>query len=213
MDSITVHICDDHPLIIQSVNHLLSLDDRFQVVSTSSNKQSLIAHLKADCPHVLILDVNLHGANMLDVLSEIKEFCPKVKIIILTSYESNALMNRAFDLGVHAFLNKNTDVNELKNALEKVLTNKIYSHSSQVFLGTISGDFQLHPELTHREREIIKLLIDGFPNKKISDRLNISLATVQTHRRNIYKKLNLKGIGELIAFAYENNIQSASSEV
>jgi DNA-binding CsgD family transcriptional regulator len=71
----------------------------------------------------------------------------------------------------------------------------------------------LHPELTHREREIIKLLIDGFPNKKISDRLNISLATVQTHRRNIYKKLNLKGIGELIAFAYENNIQSAPSDV
>lgn len=201
-----LHICDDHPLIIKSIASLFEHNDFFAHVSTSSSKGQLFDFLQNQSPDFLILDINIKGHNMLDELVNIKQLSSEVKIIILTSYDSQLMLRKALKNGVHAYLNKNTDEEELFEAIRTISKNEIYVASGKTRDFSENDNFQMILELSDREKEVIHLLLDGNPNKKIAEKMKISVTTVQTHRRNIYKKLNLQGIGELMSFAVENKL-------
>lgn len=201
-----LHICDDHPLIIKSIASLFEGQSQFSKISNSSTKLELLTALHNKAPDILILDVNLNGVNMLDELKTIKELAPKTKVIILTSYDSETFLRKAIKNGVHAYLNKNTDASELKAAIESVTTNELYIGNGKTKQFNHKDSFELIEELSEREKEVIQCLVEGNPNKKIADYLNISITTVQTHRRNIYRKLNLQGIGDLMSFAAKHKL-------
>jgi DNA-binding NarL/FixJ family response regulator len=201
-----LHICDDHPLIIKSLTALFEDSAFFSEISFSSSKNDLFAQLHNKEADVLILDVNVNGVNMLDEIENITCVAPKMKILVLTSYDVQWMLRNALKLGVHAYLNKNTDEHELFEAVRTILNGEIYVSKGNKRLFEQKDNFQLSQELSEREREVIRLLLQGNPNKRISEVMKISVTTVQTHRRNIYKKLNLKGIGELMSFAVEQGL-------
>ena len=201
-----LHICDDHPLIIKSIASLFEGHALFSKISNSSTKPELLTALHSHAPDILILDVNLNGVNMLDEMKTIKELVPDTKVIILTSYDSETLLRKAIKNGVHAYLNKNTDANELKAAIESVTAHDLYIGIGKTKPFNQKDNFELIEELSEREKEVIQCLLEGNPNKKIADILNISITTVQTHRRNIYRKLNLQGIGDLMSFAAKHKL-------
>lgn len=205
-NQIHLHICDDHPLIATSIHNLFKDNLLFKSISSSISKLELFDALKQSTPDILILDINVNGVNMLDELPSIKEICADVKIIILTSYDSQNLLREAMKLGVDAYLYKNTDIHELLEAIDSLIKNEVYVSSGTNKEFQHKDGFELVGSLTDREKEVIRFLLEGSPNKKIADNLKISVTTVQTHRRNIYKKLNLKGIGELMSFAFENKL-------
>lgn len=201
-----LHICDDHPLITKSIATLFEGHALFSKISTSSSKSELFAQLQSHTPDLVILDINVNGRDMLDEIDNIKRAAPKMKIIILTSYDSQLMLRKALKTGIHAYLNKNTDENELLEAINTVTANDIYITSGKTRPFNHKDNFELVQGLSEREKEVIRFLLEGNPNKKIADIMNISVTTVQTHRRNIYKKLNLQGIGELISFAVEHKL-------
>jgi DNA-binding NarL/FixJ family response regulator len=201
-----LHICDDHPLIIKSIATLFDGHKLFSQISKSSSKRELFLQLQKQTPDILILDININGVNMLDEIQNIKQHAPEIKIIILTSYDSQIMLRKALKTGIHAYLNKNTDENELLNAIRSISSNEIYITSGKTRQFVANDNFQMIQELSEREKQVIQLLLEGNPNKSMAEKLKISVTTVQTHRRNIYKKLNLQGIGELMSFAVEHKL-------
>ena len=209
MQPISLHICDDHPLVASSIIGVLQNQPQFKHLSSSISKASLFSALqREEKPDVLILDVNVNGFNMLDEIPAIKVICPEIKIIILTSYESQSLLRDAILHGVHGFLNKNTEMSELLAVIETIGSGQVYISSSAYQGFKYKDRFELLLTLSSREKEIVGLLIAGHPNKSIAELLQISVTTVQTHRRNIYKKLELNGIRELMVLAMDINLTS-----
>jgi DNA-binding NarL/FixJ family response regulator len=203
---IDIHICDDHAFYIASIKQLMEELKIFNSVSSSSSKIELLNHLKIHSVDILFLDINVAKINMLDEIGQIRKLRPLVKIIILSSYDSQNIIREAISKKADAYLFKNTEKDEILYTIDCVLKNITYISSGCKKDFSFKDNFQLINELTSREKEIIRLLSLGYPNKKISETLKISVTTVQTHRRNIYQKLNLKGVGELVSFAFENNL-------
>ena len=178
MQPIKLHICDDHPLIATSIISLLKDNSLFKSISSSISKLELFDALKHSTPDILILDINVNGVNMFDELPSIKEICAHVKIIILTSYDSQNLLREAMKLGVDAYLYKNTDIQELLEAIDSLIKNEVYVSSGTKKEFQHKDGFELAGSLTDREKEVIRLLLEGSPNKKIADNLKISVTTV-----------------------------------
>jgi len=204
--SIKILVADDHSLIIDSITSiLLEIDDGFKVYIAKS-KSELLSVMAKEFIDLIFLDINMNGVNMLDHVEQIRDIHPKVIIIILTSYSSLSIVNDAIEKKVDAFLHKNTDKDEIKFALNRVLNGKKYMSIEVNRKEKLKDGFQLAKQLTSQELKLIKLLAKGYTNSKISRILHISIYTVQTHRKNIHKKLGVKSVNELIAFAYENKL-------
>jgi DNA-binding NarL/FixJ family response regulator len=204
--TIRLHICDDHELITSSVLHLLAAFGQASELTVSHSKRELIDFLTTNPVDVLILDINMHGENMLSHLGEVKNLRPEMKIVLLTTYDSPAIIKEAMDFGVEGFVSKNTNKEELTYCLEQVIQGNRYVSRERRKEFVFKDNFERLKQLTEREIEVLKCLTKGYTNKRIADELNISILTVQTHRKNMYSKLNLRGVNELVSFAYENNL-------
>ncbi len=201
-----LHICDDHELIISSLEIMLGDVDFINSITKSNCKEELFLCLAEKNVDLLILDINIHGVNMLEVIPQIRISYPELKIILLTTYDSQHFKNVALQLKVNAYLYKNTQKDEVLHAINCVMNGKVYFSSGIFPTFQHKDNFELINELTKREVEILKCLTKGFTNQKIAEELNISITTVQTHRRNLKAKLNLKGSGEMITFLLENKL-------
>jgi two-component system nitrate/nitrite response regulator NarL len=205
-------ICDDHTLFLKGLSEILS---KFMVdynVVTFNDSQSCKTYIQKRKVDVFICDLNIDNVDGFALIGELKDQLIDAKIIILSAYHEDFLIKKAEKLGINAFLKKETSAEELINVieLEKSLpfyTNKNSNKGSNEFRVTdnvIINKFKL----SNQEKEIIKYIVEGKTSKEISDKLNISKNTVDTHRKNIHKKLELTNSGSLIKFANENNLFS-----
>lgn len=208
MQPVNIHLCDDHELITNSLETMLGDVDFINSITKSNCKEELLLCLAENNTNVLILDINVNGINMLEVIPQIRISYPELKIILLTTYDSQHFKNAALQLKVNAYLYKNTQKDEVLHAINCVMNDKPYFSSGNYSAFQHKDSFELIHELTKREIEILKCLAKGFTNQKIAEHLTISIATVQTHRRNLKSKLNLKGTGELISFLIENKLNN-----
>lgn len=204
--SIKILVADDHSLIIGSISSILLDIDNVYKVYKAKSKSELFSVLTKEFIDLIFLDINMNGINMLDHIEQIRDIHPKIIIIILTSYSSLSIVNEAIEKKVDAFLHKNTDKDEILFALNRVLNGEKYMSIEVKHSDRLKDGFQLAKKLTSQELKLIKLLAKGYTNSKISKILHISIYTVQTHRKNIHKKLGVKSVNELIAFAYENKL-------
>ncbi len=207
MKSFKIHICDDHQLITESLVYMLESELFIERISVSRTAGALFESLRKELPEVIILDINVNKVNMLERIKDIRLIHPDCKIIILSAYDSPGIIRKAIQEKVDAYLFKTAPREEILEALHAVWTGKVYvSGAPKKNQSEFDDPFQLIESLSEREKEVIRCLVKGYPNKKISDELHISITTVQTHRRNIYRKLNLRGVGELVSFALNNQI-------
>ncbi|MDH5366734.1 MAG: response regulator transcription factor [Cyclobacteriaceae bacterium] len=202
MNPIKILVVDDHEIIFDGIKSMLLGEEFVQTLDYCPSILELKSSLIVNNYHVLILDINMDGKNTLDVVHEIKAIKPEIKIIILTSYENNKLYQVAKQLDLAGYLLKNTTKKLFIEALHKVINgekhfqefNKEFSNEFTLSL----DDFDRFNSLSQREKELAELIVKGFNENEISDRLFISKHTVRTHKKNIFKKLKINGVMDLV---------------
>jgi len=209
--NINVAIADDHPIVINGVKAILSNHDSFEFVGLAYSETELMQKLPILGVDVLLLDLNMHGKDIYKVISHLKGKFPKLKIIAYTSYESPGLVKSILNKGVHGYILKNTHKEEIYQAIFAVMNDQIYIGKSVKISKSPQGDnrkdiffeddFQKKLRLSIREQEILVLISKGYTSQTIGSELFISKHTVETHRKNILRKLNVNSSAELVKFA------------
>lgn len=205
-------ICDDHVLFASGISEILKKFGNDYTVTTFNDSITCKAYLQQNNVAVFICDLNIDNTDGFVLIDELKTELEHTKIIILTAYFEDFLIKKAERHGIHAFLRKETTAEELIHVIELEPNTPFYTNKN---LKKTNNSFTVIDEsvvnkfrLSKQEKEIIKLIIEGKKSKQIGEILFISKTTVDTHRRNINKKLEISNSSSLIKFAYENNLYS-----
>jgi DNA-binding NarL/FixJ family response regulator len=205
-----VLICEDHAIVFAGVRLLLEQSDSYTLVGHAATGRELAPMIQKQNPDILLLDLNLPDSDGFTLLKKAKEIKPELLVIILTMYQDEFLLERARAEGAHAYLLKNASNEELLHALKVVAAQSFYITSQ--LTGELArkkifkDDFAHKMKLTTREVEIIRLLALGNTSQQASAVLSISPHTVDTHRKNIFRKLEVNNIADLVRFAHESKI-------
>lgn len=214
---IRVLIADDHTLVQSGIAELVKSISDFDVIGTAQNGKVAIELTDIFNPDIILMDVDMPMMNGLEATIQLKKSHPLVKIIILTMHGDPSLIKRMMEIGANGFLLKNSDREEFETALKRVAEGKTYfsgDAAQAVITGenltpgnfTVSADSLLFSKLTEREREILKLIAQGLSNKEIGNELFISHRTVDSHRTNLMKKLQVHNSATLIKLAVSNGL-------
>lgn len=203
-------IMDDHPLIIEGVKLLLSDSEDFKITKSVATWVELWAALTKPFD-ILILDLNIRGVNSIQYIEQIKQCQPNLKILIFSSYNTPSLVRKSFEKNVDGYLLKDTEKEELLNAFYTILDGKKFIGERVAIpkkrlskKSDFDDMFVKKSRLSKREKEIMQLIIDGFDSQAIAEKLFISLHTVQSHRKNIFKKMDVHSVVELVKLV--NNV-------
>ncbi len=211
MEKIKVIICDDHQILVQGLKSLLKDAEEVEVIAVANNGQELLETLKAKKPDIILLDVDMPVMDGYETLKQLKPKYHDIKVISLTIHIDKVIIQRMMDAGASGYLLKNINKSELLEAIRKVYSGKKYIsdeatnsllEKEKLEVKTAQLD-EATEELTKREIEILKLIAEGYSNTEIGGMLYISPRTVDTHRTNIMKKLNVKNIAGLIKYAIQ----------
>lgn len=203
MEKITVLIADDHKLIRETWSFILNSDPRFTVIAQCSNGEEAIEMSQKLRPKIALLDINMAPMNGIEATEQIRKFSPATKIIGVSMHSQPAYVKKLLKLGAMGYVTKNSPQQEMFDAIAAVHEGKRYICaevktilSEQIFEEDSTGA----NTLSTRELDVIKHIKEGKSSKEISSELNISLKTVEVHRHNILKKLNLKNSAALVNY-------------
>jgi two-component system, NarL family, response regulator NreC len=207
---IKIFLADDHQLLRKGLRSLLHNEQDFEIVGESGDGLETISLCHKLLPDILVLDLMLTGINGLEVTRQLTKKCPEVHIIILSMHNNEAYVLEAFRLGAKAYILKESSPDELVCAIKEVITGRRYLSSAftekaiNAYVEKNDSKPILSSEqLTLREKEIIHLTSLGMKNAEIAVHLFISIRTVETHRTNIMRKLNMHKNAQLIQFAIQ----------
>lgn len=201
----SVFICEDHQIVIDGIVHILEQSGQYHPVSSFKTASDFLHALQSESPDLIILDLNLPDRNSIEFIADIREEHPDVCILILTMHNDPLLAEKVQLEGANGFLLKDFGEDELLYALNVVLNGGYYKNPEIELKENVrSATKALF--LTNREKEVIALTAKGKSSSEIAEELFLSRHTVNTHRRNIYKKLGISNMKELIRFAYSNGL-------
>jgi len=206
---VRIVIAEDHTILREGLRLLLSSDPNFEIVGEAEDGREAIRCVEKLKPDLILTDLSMPRMNGMEAIREIKKISPKSKVLVLTVHKAEEYVLGTFQAGADGYLLKESTHVELVTAVNKVLSGKRYitpEISEKVIEGYLEGKKTLKSKtsfetLTSREREILKLIAEGYRNKEIADDLCISVKTVEKHRANLMEKLNLHNVQALTAFA------------
>ncbi len=207
-----IMIADDHQLVAEGLKTIVEQNENNQVISMAANGAELMKQLEIVQPDLILLDIDMPVMNGMEALPLIRKKHPEIKVIVLTMHEEKGLVRKFTTLGASGFVVKSTDQEELLMAINRVLKGGQY-FSSTLTLNMIAQGMSPATDsefddkkalLTDREVEILKLIAEGLSNKEIGGKLFISHRTVDTHRTNLMKKLEVNNIAGLIRYAIKH---------
>jgi len=213
---IKVGIADDHTILRQGLNSLISHEEDIEVIGEASNGPETLVLVESKSPDVLILDIAMPVLNGIEVSKMIKKRFSDTKIIILSMYDNEEYIFELLSCGISGYLPKESIAQDLISAIRVVHKGDFYL-SPSVSKTVINSFLTAEPEkkakspktkgmLTKRENEILRLIAEGYSSREIGELLSTSMKTVDTHRHNIMKKLNIHRKTELIKYAIEQGI-------
>ncbi len=209
-EKIKIIIADDHQLFADGVEQILCADPNFEVLAKVDNGKLLLQTLNRLKPDLILLDINMPYLNGMEAAQTIKKSMPEIGVVFLSMYYDNKIIALAKQYGVNGFIIKNTTATDLKAALIKVIKGETVFVLPKEFINhpieNKDEDFTKRYKLSPREIEIIQLIKKGKTTKEIAGDIFLSAFTVETHRKNIFKKLNITSVGQLISFAVEHKI-------
>lgn len=211
-DKIEIIIADDHMMIREGLKQLLELDGTMKVIAEANDGEECLNLLnKKIHPDILLLDINMPKKNGIEVLEYIKQNKIPVKVLILTVHNEVEYLLKAVDIGIDGYLLKDSSYDELKEAIDVVISGNTYIQPSLLpALNESMEDYALDKEkielLTKRELDVLRLISEGCSNKKISDELTISERTVKNHISHIFKKIDVEDRTQAAVFAIRNKI-------
>lgn len=202
-------LVDDQPLILAGVRRVLDADPGLVVVAEVGGGDAAIEAIRRHPTDVVVLDLNMPGRDGFDVLREIRRGGPLPRVLVLSLHDEPAYVSRAVRDGADGYLLKDTAVRELPGAIRAVIKGEgFYSPGAQHALGEAMrtpGGVGLS-RLTPREVEVLRRVAEGLPSKAIAGDLGIGVRTVETHRANLMRKLELWSVAELTRFAIEQGL-------
>jgi len=209
-------IAEDYTILREGLRALLSSRPEFEIVGEAEDGRVAVQCVERLKPALVLMDLSMPRMNGMDAIREIKKRSPETKILVLTVHKTEEYILATFRAGADGYALKDSTHTELVIAIKSVLTGKPYLSpgiSEKVIEGYLEGRQRLkartaYETLTHREREILKLIAEGYKNKEIADDLCISVKTVEKHRANIMEKLGLHNVQALTAFAIEKGLVS-----
>ncbi|MGB1579976.1 MAG: response regulator [Nevskiales bacterium] len=205
-----VLITDDHTLIRAGLKQLIEKSGDFEVSDEASSCQETLASLEKSVPDILLLDISLPDGNGLDLLEEIHERWPDMRILMLTMHSDMPHVKTALSKGAHGFLVKDSAPVELSMALDTVRRGEVFL-SPRIATGVASalispqGPATEYDKLSPRQQEILDLIAEGYSTKEIAKRLNLSIKTVETHRSRMMETLGIHHGPELLRFALKHH--------
>lgn len=211
-DKIEIIIADDHMMIREGLKQLLELDGTMKVIAEANDGEECLNLLnKRIHPDILLLDINMPKKNGIEVLEYIKQNKIPVKVLILTVHNEVEYLLKAVDIGIDGYLLKDSSYDELKEAIDVVISGNTYIQPSLLpALNESMEDYAFDKEkiecLTKRELDVLRLISEGCSNKKISDGLSISERTVKNHISHIFRKIGVEDRTQAAVFAIRNKI-------
>lgn len=217
--TITIFLADDHTIVRQGLAKLLEGEPNFQVVGEAENGREAVKRVAEFRPNVVIMDIAMPLLNGIEATRQIKQICPKTKIIILSMHSHDIYISELFSLGASGYLLKNSTGTDIIKAVHAATAGNTYLSPSisrrvienYVSLRKKSPQELLYSKLSNREREVFQMIAEGKSSKEISEILFVSTSTVKTHRSNIMKKLKMKNIPQLVQFAIHLGIVEIQS--
>jgi two-component system, NarL family, response regulator NreC len=209
-----VLIADDHALVREGIVAFLKLDDEFEVVAEASDGLEAIEKTGKYRPDIVIMDINMPKLGGLEATLEIKKMWPDTKVLVLTQYEDKEYISRFLKAGVSGYLLKKAVGSDLITSLKTISKGELYLYSSiatEVVARYLHGDTDtdtedLYEKLSDREKQVLKLVAEGYTHKEVGDMLGISAKTVIVHQTNIGEKLGIHSRAGLIKFAIQKGI-------
>lgn len=202
-------VADDHAILRDGIVSLLKTEPGFQVACTAGGGYEVLELIGQHAIDVCLLDINMPGLDGIETAKLIRQRKPEIKIIMLTTYNDREIISELVHIGVSGYLLKNSDKQELVEAINKVMKGRHY-FSEEVENIILQGltekkDTEAIP-LTERELEVVQLLAREYTNDKIAAELHISYRTVETHRKNIMQKTKANNLAGLIKYAYSKGL-------
>ncbi|MGZ3900906.1 MAG: response regulator [Bacteroidia bacterium] len=211
-NKLSIYIVDDHQIMIDGIKALLSSDERFYVSGQNISPLKALEEIKKDCPEILITDINMKELSGIELAKKIRALFPGIKILALSMHDDRETISDMLEVGINGYVLKNTGMDELKSALLRISKGNLF-FSEEVtaeMMKAISEPRNTVQKqtvsLTPREIEIVKLISMELNNAQIGEKLFISERTVETHRKNIFRKTNTKSVAGLIKLAIEQHM-------
>jgi len=218
MRKIKVHIADDHQLLIDGLEAVLSSEENIEIVGSSLNGEHVLNWFASNEADILILDINMPKVDGIAVLQSFLKNNFQQKVIVLSSYDDTKLIKEVLKIGASGFLAKKCAGKNIVEAINQVYCGKQYFSESVkdkllasftnkfLKIDEMSQESSFFSSLTPRETDVLKLICKQLNSKEISTELHISTNTVETHRKNLINKLKVKNVVGLAIYALKNNI-------
>jgi len=209
-----IFIVEDHTLLRAGLRALLTQDPDLEIVGEADNGRDAVRAIGSLAPDLVLMDLSMPGTNGIEAMQDIKRRNPETRVLVLTIHKTDEYIHESLRAGADGYILKDATHDELRVAIRSVLNGKTYLSpdiSGKVihrYLGSGKTDNagSSWDTLTHREREVLKLIAEGHPNKYIADYLCLSIKTVEKHRSNLMKKLDLHNASTLTSYAIEKGL-------
>jgi two-component system response regulator DegU len=218
MDKINIVLADDHVLVRKGIKAMLESEAEINVIGEAGNGAEALESARTLRPDILVLDIRMPEMTGLEAAAKLHDVAPDTKAVILSMHDSEEYVMQALDAGAYGYLLKDTDKNEFVKALRQIYGGSKYFSGavSNVLANRLLNAPKSAPRtsaiaedaygLTRREKEILRMVIDGKPNKEIADSLSKSVRTIETHRFNIMKKLGVNNAIDMVNRTVKENL-------
>lgn len=204
-------IVDDHPMVAEGITAILESYADLEVVGTLSNGQQAVDQIDNLSPDVVLMDLNMPGMSGLSATELLRERRPETKVVILSMHDSPEYISTAMRHGAAGYVLKDSSTEEIRQAILSVVGGTNYLCAGAQSAATPAIDASERETLTNREQAILLQLAQGQSNKEVAQELNISVRTVETHRKNIKRKLGISSTAGLTRYAMENGVLQGTS--
>jgi two-component system response regulator NreC len=206
-NKIRILIADDHTIFRSGLRLLLEAEPDFEVIGEAEDGATAVEMAESVKPEMVLMDIGMPTLNGYEATREIKQRLPEINILVLTMHRTDEYFFQMLEAGASGYVLKGAKPRELIHAIRTVARGEVFLYPTMAqrlveeYLKRSTFDNSADPHLTEREREILKLIAEGYSNKDIADKLVISPSTVHTHRTNMMIKLNLNKRHELVQYA------------
>jgi DNA-binding NarL/FixJ family response regulator len=216
--NIKLFVVDDHPIFIDGITGLLKDTPGFEIIGTAINGKELLEKVEHNRPDIILLDINMPEMDGIEATKELKKNYPDIKVIMLTMFNDIRFIKELLEIGAKGYILKNISREDLIKAIQTVSSGKPFLDTAvqEKVINSMSATDEediddkeadaMVQNITSRELEILQLIALGLTSQDISQKLYISKNTVETHRKNLLAKLNVKNTASLLKFAYKKGL-------
>jgi DNA-binding NarL/FixJ family response regulator len=198
--AIKVFITDDHYMIVEGIRSLLQNESGIEWVGHAMNAASCMAFLQQEQPDVILMDINLPDKSGIDLCKEVKAKYSSIRILGLSSFNQQSFIQKMMENGASGYVLKNATREELTEAIEAVMEGRKFLSLEAAATMKKNEDSKI-PVITRREKEVLLLIAEGLTNHEIADKLFVSVTTVDSHRKNLLSKFEVKNTASLVRLA------------